>query len=106
MPDDPSWEDRVAEKRADVLSKIRPAWRLSAEDLERAKTQRDLTGPFIHSFLHPDEVHIVTRESVDLVNAIKTRQLSASQVTAAFCKTAAIAHQIVCPRKKNIKRQS
>jgi len=107
MPYTLSWEERAAEKRADVLSKIRPAWRLSDEDLARAKKQRDLTGPFIHSFLHPDEVHIVTRDSVDLVNAIKTRQLSASQVTAAFCKTAAIAHQIVRFRKpKNNNRNA
>ena len=90
-----SWEARAAEKRADTLAKIPLEWRLSPAELERASQQRDLTGPFMEGFLSPDEVAIVNMDSVSLVNAIKARELSAVKVTRSFCKTAAIAHQIV-----------
>ncbi|KAK0704392.1 amidase signature domain-containing protein [Lasiosphaeris hirsuta] len=89
-----SWEARAAEKRAATLAKIRPEWRLSPDDMERARKQRDLTGPFIQSFLLADEVSIISKDSVDIVDAIKEGKLTAVQVTIAFCKTAAIAHQI------------
>ncbi|KAK3307120.1 amidase signature domain-containing protein [Chaetomium strumarium] len=88
------WEVRAAAKRASTLSKIPEAWRLSPADLDRAKSQRDLTGPFIQQFLQPDEISIVSKDSVEIVNEIKEGNLSAVQVTTAFCKTAAVAHQI------------
>ncbi len=90
-----SWEARAAAKRADTLDKIPKEWRLSAADLTRAEAQRDLTGSFIEQFLTPEEIAITTKDSVSLVNEIKERQLTAVQVTTAFCKRAAIAHQIV-----------
>jgi len=90
-----SWEAQAAKKRADTLAKIHPEWRLSDRDLESAREQRDLTGPFIQNFLLPDEVSIVSMESVDIVDSIRHGKLTAVQVTTAFCKTAAIAHQIV-----------
>lgn len=89
------WEARASKKRADTLAKIPPEWRLNQEDLRRAEEQRDLTGSFIQSFLLPDEVSIVSMESVDIVDNIRRGKLTAVQVTKAFCKTAAIAHQIV-----------
>ncbi len=94
---EPSWQTKAAAKRADTLAKIPPHWRLSAADLERAAGQRDITGPFIQQFLDHDEVAIVSMDSVPIVNAIQAGRLSASQVVSAFCKTAAIAHQIVSP---------
>ncbi|KXX77504.1 Acetamidase [Madurella mycetomatis] len=89
-----SWEALAAAKRASTLDKIPAAWRLSPAELAKARSQRDLTGPFIQQFLAPDEISIVTRESVDIVDEIKKGELSAVKVTTAFCKTAAVAHQI------------
>ncbi|KAK3371238.1 amidase signature domain-containing protein [Lasiosphaeria ovina] len=74
-----SWEAQAAKKRADTLAKIRPEWRLSDRDLERAREQRDLTGPFIQSLLLPDEVSIVSMESVDIVDSIRYGKLTAVQ---------------------------
>lgn len=90
-----SWETRAAEKRASTLAKIPREWRLSQTDLARASEQRDVTGPFIEEFLEPQEISIIRMDSVNLVDAIKTGKLSAVEVTKSFCKTAAIAHQIV-----------
>jgi amidase len=90
-----SWQAKAAAKRADTLDKIRPEWRLAASDLADAEKQRDLTGPFIQKFLEADEISIISKDSVKIVEEIKTGKLTAVQATRAFCKTAAIAHQIV-----------
>ncbi|OAQ96063.1 hypothetical protein LLEC1_03506 [Akanthomyces lecanii] len=89
-----SWRDRAAAKVADTASKIPPPWRLKPEDLQRAKEQRNLTGPFIESFLSQHEVEIVTLDSCALVEKLANRALSSLEVSKAYCKTAAIAHQI------------
>lgn len=91
----PSWEALAAAKRASTLAKIPEAWRLTPADLARAKDQVDLTGSFIHEFLAADEISITAKDSVDLINEIRDKRLSAVQVTTAFCKRAAVAHQIV-----------
>lgn len=89
------WEALAATKRANTLKKIPEAWRLTPVDLEKVKGQRDLTGPFIQQFLTAGEVSITSKESVNIVNDIKGGRLTAVQVTTAFCKRAAVAHQIV-----------
>lgn len=89
-----SWQARAAAKKTDTLNKIPPKWRLSPTDLGKAQKQRDLTGPFIQQFLEKEEVSIILRDSVEIVEDIKTAKLTAVQVASAFCKTAAIAHQI------------
>ncbi|KAI0106415.1 amidase signature domain-containing protein [Nemania sp. FL0031] len=89
-----SWEARAAAKRADTLNKIPAEWRLSPADLAEAERQRDLTGPFIQRFLNADETSIILKDSVQLVEDLRGAKLTAVQVTSAFCKTAAIAHQI------------
>ncbi|RYC59146.1 hypothetical protein CHU98_g7066 [Xylaria longipes] len=90
----PSWEVKAAAKRADTLNKIPAEWRLSSRDLAKAEKQRDLTDSFIQQFLGADEISIISKDSVQLVEEIKEGRLTAVQVTSAFCKTAALAHQI------------
>ncbi|KAM0492707.1 hypothetical protein ACHAP8_009725 [Fusarium lateritium] len=89
-----SWESRAAAKRAETLDKIHPEWRLSPKDLERARQQRDITGPFIQQFLNEDEASITSMTSAPILEALGDRKLSAVQVATAFCKRAAMAHQI------------
>ncbi|KAK4454174.1 Acetamidase [Podospora aff. communis PSN243] len=72
-----SWEARAAAKRANTLAKIPLAWQLDPSQLEK-----------------PGDIAIVSRDSVELVNDVKNGKLTATEVTAAFCKTSAIAHQI------------
>lgn len=90
-----SWEIRAAEKRACVLGNIPPAWRLTAEDLQKARTERDLTGPFIRQFLTGRDNIITAKTSVELTESLRRGNLTAVEVTTAFCKRAAVAHQIV-----------
>jgi len=88
------WEARAAAKRASTLAQIPQAWRLDPAQLDEAKGQRDLTGAFIRRFPQPRDIEIISQDSLELTRAISSAKLSAVQVTTAFCKTAAVAHQI------------
>ncbi|GAO18539.1 uncharacterized protein UV8b_00847 [Ustilaginoidea virens] len=87
------WEAKAAAKRATTLAKIPPTWTLGRDDVERAKSIRNLTGPFIQRFLTKREIFITSKNSVDLVECLRSGHLSSVEVTTAFCKTAAFAHQ-------------
>ncbi|KAF4948536.1 hypothetical protein FSARC_13708 [Fusarium sarcochroum] len=89
-----SWEAQAAAKRAATLNKIRPEWRLPSEDLERARQQRDITGSFIEKFLDAETISITSMKSLKIAATVADRTWSATQVATAFCKRAAIAHQI------------
>ncbi len=90
-----SWKTKAAEKRSSTFSKIPREWLLDQADLDKASKQKDLTSPFIEQYLSPEEIDIVRQDSVSIVANIRRTKYSAVQVTTAFCKTAAIAHQIM-----------
>jgi amidase len=90
-----SWQEKAAVKRAATNAKIPQKWRLTKADLDRAKEQVQLTGPFIQSFLAEAERDIVGHDAPALVKKLASREYTALQVAEAYCKTAAIAHQIV-----------
>ncbi|KAI0164097.1 amidase [Xylariaceae sp. FL1272] len=56
-------------------------------------------------FLTGDDISIISKDSIQIVEAIKCGHLTAVQVTNAFCKTAAIAHQIVSAPQPEKTRQ-
>ncbi|OIW30790.1 amidase [Coniochaeta ligniaria NRRL 30616] len=89
-----TWQSKAAAKKAAILASIPEEWRLSPSQLKLAEGVRDITGPFIQQFLDHDTIAITSLDSVPIVEAIKSGKLSAVEVTKAFCKTAAIAHQI------------
>ncbi|KAH9833351.1 general amidase [Teratosphaeria destructans] len=91
---DDTWQERAAAKVASTYSKIPSAWRLGQSDLERAKATNDLTGPFIEAFLTPQEIAIIHLDAQRLLTGLVARSLTCVEVTTAYCKTAAIAHQI------------
>ena len=90
-----SWQARAKAKVADIHSRIPREWTLGQLDLERAAKQRNLTGPFIEGFLNDSEVDIIRNDSLQLVEKIKSQHYTAVEVVQAYCKTAAIAQQIV-----------
>lgn len=94
-PSRQTWQEKAAAKTAETRSKIRPEWTLKESEIEDARRKRQLSGPFIESFLNDDELAITRSETVLLAAEIKAGGFTALEVTLAFCKTAAIAHQIV-----------
>lgn len=95
IPLQQTWQKKAEAKVAETQSKIPDEWTLQKHDLEAAKRQRQLSGPFIERFLNDGELEITGNDSVPLLSKIKSGQYTALQVTTAFCKRAAIAHQIV-----------
>ena len=90
-----SWQAKAKAKVANMESKIPKEWTLEKADLDEAKKQRNLTGPFIESFLDDSEVDIIRNNSVQLVEKIKSQHYTAVEVAQAYCHTAAVAQQIV-----------
>jgi len=90
-----SWQVKAEKKRSETLGKIAPEWRLTEPELEKALKQRDLTGAFFDQYLEAHEISIVRQDATHLVDRVQRGQLSAKDVALAFCKAAAIAHQIV-----------
>ncbi|KAF3482023.1 general amidase [Arthroderma uncinatum] len=95
MDDEPQvWEDMAAAKRAITLAKIAEEWRLTEEQIKDAKSQRQIAGDYFQGFLTDEEKKITGEESTAIVEKIKNKEYSALQVTQAYCKAAAIAHQM------------
>lgn len=94
-----SWEARAAAKRATTRAKVPREWILGPEEIEKASRQRDITGPFIEQYLLLQEISITNEGSVEIVGNIKAGLYTATEVTSAFCKRAAIAYQIVIRQK-------
>ena len=90
-----TWKLKAEAKASATLEKIAEEWRLPKAELDKAAKQRDITGPFIQQYLEPSELDIIREEATALVSKLQNGLLTAKQVTLAFCKTAAIAHQIV-----------
>jgi amidase len=90
-----AWKLKAEAKISATLAKIPADWRLPQAELDKAAAQRDITGPFIEQYLEPSELDIIRADATSLVSKLQRGLLTAKQVTLAFCKTAAIAHQIV-----------
>jgi amidase len=89
------WRAKAAVKRAEILKQIPSEWQLDAKIIEDAKNRRDITGDYMKQFFEQEEFTILSLDTVPIVEAVKQKKYTAEQVARAFCKAAAIAHQIV-----------
>ena len=91
------WQRLCAEKKAATHAKIPNDWVLEPSIVSEARNTRKLSGAFIESLLDDHVKRITAKSSVQLVEQIASGSLTAFEVTEAFCKRAAVAHQIVSP---------
>jgi hypothetical protein len=89
------WQKTAAMKRDKIFHRIPEEWVLPRKIVEKAKDRRKLTGSFIEELLDSRTRDITSLDSVELVDAVSNGSLTAVQVTSAFCKRAAFAHQLV-----------
>lgn len=87
------WEELAKQKRQSVESLIPEQWRIINPPSNA--DQRDVTGPYIHQFLNPQEIEITETDAVGIAAKTTTGVWSAQSVTTAFCHRAALAHQLV-----------
>ena len=89
------WIAKAAVKRESTLAKIPSEWMLSTKDLEDASKQKQLTGSFMEKYFSDEEQEVLQQQATSLVDKLTKGEYTAKRVTVAFCKAAAIAHQIV-----------
>lgn len=89
------YQSIAAEKKLQQNSKIPKGWSLSLKEYEGYSNLIDI--PTTCGILNDVERKITSEyDATALLEKLKTGNLSAEQATIAFCKRAAIAHQLVC----------
>jgi amidase len=86
------WEKIAAARHMDIEQRIPQEWRL-AEHVISSCSPIQLSKEI--GFLTEKESWITELRAIDLLNALRLGSLKAVEVTLAFCKRAAIAHQAV-----------
>lgn len=93
------WKSLVAKKREEVAKGLPEKWRLSPDVLATVSASADISVmdvPAKCGLLTAKELDITEKyAAVDLIAKMAAKELSSSEVTLAFCKRAAVAHQVV-----------
>jgi amidase len=93
MPE--KWEEIAAGKRAALLSSIPKEWLIPA-NIKPPDSQRDVTSfPKDSGWFTQNELDITSLAAVELLRRLVSAEWSSEEVTLAFCKRAAAAHQLV-----------
>ena len=96
------WKTLVTAKRAEAAKALPQEWRLPSSILATVSPSADISVldvPAKSGLLTPKELDITeNHDAVDLIAKMAARELSSFEVTQAFCKRAAIAHQVVCAK--------
>lgn len=92
------WKTLVLKKQAEVSSQIPSAWRLPAEytDISETTNRNVLDIPRRCGILSQKQLDITENyDATSLLQKMHRRELSAYEVTEAFCIRAAVAQQLV-----------
>lgn len=95
-----NWKVLVQKKQAEVSAQIPSPWRLAADytDISETASNNVIDIPRRCGILTPKQLDITENyDATSLLEKIHRQDLSAYEVTAAFCIRAAIAQQVVCP---------
>lgn len=93
------WEVLVHKKQVEDAAKIPTEWRISDELTKLSETSgiNVLDVPCQSGILSAKQLEITEKyDATDLLDKIHRQELSAYEVTEAFCIRAAIAQQVVC----------
>ncbi|KAI9730866.1 MAG: hypothetical protein M1834_005584 [Cirrosporium novae-zelandiae] len=85
-----NWRKVAARRRQEIEAAIPESYRVP-ESLLEGHNHIDL--PYRSKLMSPRELQITEHRAVDLVRLLRERTYTAVEVTTAFCKRAAIAHQ-------------
>lgn len=94
-PTDLDWTDIAAKAQTKLLNSIPSEWRIPHSKLP-PESRLDVTGfPKECGLLSDTELKITESYATEIVGAVAAGEWSAEEVTRAFCKRAAVAHQVV-----------
>src|ERR1700712_1060068 len=86
------WEEIAHDKEARIQATIPQEWRLKLAATE----DNVMDYPKKSGILTDEEIAITESSATDLVAKLAKKELTSVAVTTAFCKRAALAHQLVC----------
>ncbi|KAF4635949.1 hypothetical protein G7Y89_g2150 [Cudoniella acicularis] len=86
-----SWEKIAADKKARIAASIPQEWRIKSEPAEVSV----MDYPKKSGIMTAEELAITQSSATDLVAKLAQGQLTSVAVTTAFCKRAALAHQLL-----------
>lgn len=93
-----TWEEIAAKKRAALLASIPKEWTVPQDLLPPASQDDVMAWPEESGWFTPEELAITDLTASELVPKLASGTLKSVDVTKAFCKRAAAAHQLVCPK--------
>lgn len=85
------WKAIAAEKKNQLEASIPQEWRIKTLPPDDSV----MSFPGSSGILTPDELNITESSATELVQNLASGKLSSVAVTTAFCKRAALAHQLV-----------
>ena len=86
-----AWEKITADKKARIAATIPQEWRIKSLPTEDSV----MNFPKTSGIMSPEEIAITESSATDLVAQMAEEKLTSVAVTTAFCKRAALAHQLV-----------
>lgn len=86
-----TWQEKAEDKRARISASIPLEWRIKALPDELSV----MDYPKKSGIMSTEELAITESSATDLVAQLATGKLTSVAVTNAFCKRAALAHQLV-----------
>ena len=89
------WQDIAEAKRKENMAQIPKEWLLQEQVVVEGNGRKKLVGDFIEGLLDPEILEITSLDTEDVLDLLQNGSLSALQVTRAFCKRGAYAHQLV-----------
>jgi amidase len=102
MADKPEWTKIGAEARVKLVDSIPSEWRIAEGSLP-PDSRLDVTGfPAESGLLSQHELNITESFATEIVKRLAAGEWNSQEVTTAFCKRAAIAHQLVSSNKAKI----
>lgn len=90
-----TWEDIGKQARARLFESIPSEWRVSEDKLPPADQADVLDIPSKSGLFSEHELQITASSATYIVQAIGSGEWTALEVTQAFCKKAAVVHQVV-----------
>jgi amidase len=91
ISDTMAWQKIAEDKKARIATSIPEEWRIKFLPTDDSV----MLYPSQSGIMSSDELAITESSAVDLVAGLATGKLTSVAVTMAFCKRAAIAHQLV-----------
>ena len=95
MASEAKWEKVAEEKRAALSESIPTSYRIPQDKLPPETELNVTTWPKASGWFTPKELEITDSTASQILEKIASKAWSAEDVTTAFCKRAAAAHQLV-----------